>query len=160
MIKKGIIPLILVFSFLLLSPQSFGQQREAQPVYLEKISDNLFQVLGGRGANGGFYIGDNGVLVIDSKMTKESVDQTLAEIQKLTDKPIKYLINTHSDGDHIAGNRFFPASVTIFVCDWQAWRSTRFFFWWSWLFPCTLLYWRLKGVLLTIIVVGIGAPFG
>lgn len=113
MIKKGKILLILFFSFLLLSPQSFGQQRETPPVTLEKISDNLFQILGGRGANGGLYIGDNGVLVIDSKMTKESVDQTLAEIQKITDKPIKYLVNTHSDGDHIAGNTFFPTSVTI-----------------------------------------------
>jgi glyoxylase-like metal-dependent hydrolase (beta-lactamase superfamily II) len=80
---------------------------------LEKISDNLFQILGGRGANGGVYIGDNGVLVIDAKMTKESVDQTLAEIQNITNKPIKYLVNTHSDGDHIAGNVYFPKSVTI-----------------------------------------------
>ncbi|MCK4749855.1 MAG: MBL fold metallo-hydrolase, partial [Bacteroidales bacterium] len=32
---------------------------------------------------------------------------------KITDKPILYLVNTHSDGDHINGNRFFPESVTI-----------------------------------------------
>lgn len=113
MIKKRKILLVLFFSFLLLLSPSFGQQRETPPVALEKISDNLFQILGGRGANGGVYIGDNGVLVIDSKMTKESVDQTIAEIQKITDKSITYLVNTHSDGDHIAGNRYFPKSVTI-----------------------------------------------
>jgi glyoxylase-like metal-dependent hydrolase (beta-lactamase superfamily II) len=113
MIKKKKILSILFISFLILSSQSFAQQRETAPVTLEKISDNLFQILGGRGANGGLYIGDNGVLVIDSKMTKASVDQTLAEIRKITDKPIKYLINTHSDGDHIAGNPFFPKYVTI-----------------------------------------------
>ena len=113
MIKKGKIPLILSFSFLLLYAHSFSQQRETPPVRLEKISDHLFQILGGRGANGGFYIGDNGILVIDSKMTKESVDQTLTEIRKIVDKPISYLINTHSDGDHVAGNPFFPDSVTI-----------------------------------------------
>jgi glyoxylase-like metal-dependent hydrolase (beta-lactamase superfamily II) len=69
--------------------------------------------LGGRGANGGVYISEDGVLVIDAKMTKESVDQTIKEIRKITDQPIKYLVNTHSDGDHIAGNPFFPESVMI-----------------------------------------------
>lgn len=113
MIKKGKFLLILFFSFILLLLQSFAQQRETRPVTLEKIAENLYQISGGRGANGGVYIGDNGVLVIDSKMTKESVDQTIAEIKKITDKPIKYLVNTHSDGDHIAGNPYFPKSVTI-----------------------------------------------
>ena len=113
MFKKRKILLILFFSFLLLSSQPFAQQRETRPVTLEIIAENLYQISGGRGANGGVYIGDNGVLVIDSKMTKESVDQTLASIKKITDKPIVYLVNTHSDGDHIAGNQFFPKSVTI-----------------------------------------------
>lgn len=113
MIKKGKIALILSFSLLLLWMHSFSQQRETPPVTMEKLSGNLFQILGGRGANGGFFIGDNGVLVIDSKMTEESVGQTLTEIQKITDKPIRYLVNTHSDGDHVAGNPFFPESVTI-----------------------------------------------
>ncbi len=113
MIKKRKVLLILFFSFLLLSSQPFAQQRETRPVTLEKIAENLYQISGGRGANGGVYIGGNGVLVIDAKMTKESVDQTIAEIQKITDKPIKFLVNTHSDGDHIAGNPFFPKSVTI-----------------------------------------------
>ena len=72
MIKTGKILLILFFSFFLPSSQPFSQQRETPPVTLEKISDSLYQILGGRGANGGVYIGDNGVLVIDSKMTEES----------------------------------------------------------------------------------------
>lgn len=113
MTKGGKILLFLFFSFLLLSSHFIGQEQEIPPVRVEKLSDSLYQVLGGRGANGGIYIGDNGVLVIDAKMTEESVSQTLAEIKKLTDRPILYLINTHSDGDHIVGNRYFPRSVTI-----------------------------------------------
>ncbi len=80
---------ILLCSILLMSLSSFAQQRQAAPLKLEKISDRLYQILGGRGANGGFYIGDNGVLVIDTKQTQESVASTIAEIQKITDKPIK-----------------------------------------------------------------------
>jgi len=90
-----------------------AQQRQVEPVRLEKLSDRLFQILGGRGANGGFYIGDDAVLVIDAKMTRESVEKTVEEIKKLTDQPIKYLVNTHSDGDHVSGNKFFPPEVII-----------------------------------------------
>ncbi len=97
---------------LTLSAVSFS--RQAQPLRLEKISDSLYQTIGGSGANGGFYIGDNAVLVIDAKQTKDSVDNVIAEIKKITDKPIKYLANTHADGDHTTGDRFLPQS-TIFV---------------------------------------------
>jgi len=110
--KHGLI-FFLIFSLGLAAVLSLAQQRDVPPVKLDKISEQLYQILGGRGANGGVYIGDTGVLVIDAKMTKESVDQVIAEIKKLTDKPIKYLVNTHSDGDHIAGNQFFPRSVLI-----------------------------------------------
>ena len=107
----------LHLTFILLSTliiqTAFTQNQETPPVRLAKISENLYEILGGRGSNGGIYIGDNGILVIDAKMDKESVDQTISELIKITDKPISYLVNTHSDGDHINGNRFFPESVTI-----------------------------------------------
>jgi cyclase len=90
-----------------------AQQQEPKPVKLNKISDNLYEVLDGKGARGGVFIGDNGVMVIDAKQDEISVRQTLDGIAKVTDKPIKYLVNTHSDGDHVAGNPFFPTSVTI-----------------------------------------------
>lgn len=105
------------FTFILLSAliiqTAFTQNQETSPVILEQISGNLYEVLGGQGSNGGAYIGDNGILVIDAKMDLESVDQTISELKKIADKPILYLVNTHSDGDHINGNRFFPESVTI-----------------------------------------------
>ena len=102
---------ILVFTFIIQT--AFTQNQEISPVRLEKISGDLYEVLDGRGSKGGAYIGDNGILVVDAKMDRESVDQTISELKKITDKPILYLVNTHSDGDHINGNRFFPESVTI-----------------------------------------------
>jgi len=111
--KKGLI-LIPTVVFIIFVSHSFGRQSGGQPVEFQRISERLFQIIGGSGANGGAYIGDNGVLVIDSKMNKESIDQVLKGIDKLTDKPIKYLVNTHSDGDHINGNRYFPKTV-IFI---------------------------------------------
>jgi glyoxylase-like metal-dependent hydrolase (beta-lactamase superfamily II) len=88
-----------------------AQERETVPVTLEKITDHVYQVSGGQGSNGGAIIGENAVLLIDSKMNEESVNQTIKAVEEITDKPIKYLFNTHSDGDHIMGNRYFPGSV-------------------------------------------------
>ncbi len=93
---------------------AIAQQNQATPVSLAKIGDNLYEIRGGSGANGGAFIGEYGVLLIDAKMDKQSVDQTIEEIRKLTDKPILYMVNTHSDGDHVFGNRFFDKSV-VFV---------------------------------------------
>lgn len=102
-----------ILFFLLLFTTAFAQERETPPVKLDPISDNLYTVTGGRGANGGMYIGDNEVLIIDAKMDKASVDGIYKTVQETTDKPITYLVNTHSDGDHINGNLYFPKSVTI-----------------------------------------------
>ncbi len=103
---------LLIFSSVL----SFApavQQQGVEPVTLEKIEENIYEIKGGRGSNGGLFIGEDGVLVIDAKMDKQSVDQTLEAIKNLTDKPVRFLVNTHSDGDHVNGNRYFPETVTI-----------------------------------------------
>ncbi len=110
--NKNIKPILTVVLLLLVSV-SFGQRRSSQPVEFKKISNNLYEILGGRGSSSGAYVGDNGFLLIDSKMDENSVNQVIEGIKKLTDKPIKYLVNTHSDGDHIAGNRYLPETVTF-----------------------------------------------
>jgi cyclase len=91
----------------------FAQAQGTLPVKLKVISGGIYEILEGYGARGGAYIGSNGVLLIDSKMDKKSVDETIGEIKKLTDKPIKYLVNTHSDLDHIDGNQYFPEIVAF-----------------------------------------------
>ncbi len=113
MMKKSTL-LLLTLSLLLIVPASFAQQREVTPVQFEKLSDRLYAITGGRGATGGAYIGDDGVLLIDAKQDEQSVAQVIAGLKKLTDKPLKYLVNTHSDRDHITGNRFYP-KTTVFV---------------------------------------------
>ena len=111
---KNITKLIFVPLFLLiLLSHSSAQRREAQPVTFVKISERLYEISGGQGANSGMYIGDDSVLIIDSKMDEKSVDQVIERIKQITDKPIQYLVNTHSDGDHTRGNRYFSETVTI-----------------------------------------------
>jgi len=101
--------LLSVFTCVLLK----AQERETPPVSLKMIDGGVYQVNGGQGSNSGVIVGENGVLVIDAKMDEGSVKQTIEAIKNITDKSIRYLVNTHSDGDHIMGNRYFPASVTF-----------------------------------------------
>ena len=63
--------------------------------------------------NCGFVVGDNGVLVIDAHITVAMGEQILARIREVTDKPIRYLVNTNYHGDHTFGNCAFPAETQI-----------------------------------------------
>jgi glyoxylase-like metal-dependent hydrolase (beta-lactamase superfamily II) len=78
----------------------------------EKIVDNIYIVKGGV-ANTGFVVGDKEVAAIDAQMTAESAKQMIAEIAKVTSKPLAKLILTHSDGDHVNGLAGFPKGIEI-----------------------------------------------
>ncbi len=62
---------------------------------------------------GGFVVGDDAVLVVESMVNKRLADQVLGFVQEVTDKPIRYLVNTSYHGDHSYGNYVFPKSVSI-----------------------------------------------
>lgn len=62
-----------------------------------------FYVIGGAGGNVVVQLGPEGVILVDSGST-ERADQLLAAIRRLTDLPIRYIINTSMDADHTGGN--------------------------------------------------------
>jgi len=63
--------------------------------------------------SGGFVVGENGVLVVESMVNKRLADQVMAFVKKVTDKPILYVVNTSYHGDHAYGNYVFPKSAKI-----------------------------------------------
>ena len=63
--------------------------------------------------NGGIIIGDESVLVIDSLRVPSFARDLISDVNKLTRKPIKYVINTHSHWDHSWGNQEFLESIII-----------------------------------------------
>jgi glyoxylase-like metal-dependent hydrolase (beta-lactamase superfamily II) len=97
----------------LVFPLYTQEQRETPPLKITKVTESLYEVTGGSGANTGFFIGKNQVVVIDAKMSKESAVQMIEEIKKFTPKPVKCVILTHSDGDHVNGLLGFPKGIDI-----------------------------------------------
>jgi glyoxylase-like metal-dependent hydrolase (beta-lactamase superfamily II) len=64
-------------------------------------------------SSAGVIVGDRDVIMIDS-LTNAAMTQSLrTEIRRVTDKPIRFLINTHSHADHVYTNHLFPEATVI-----------------------------------------------
>jgi len=81
-----------------------------------KIADD-FYTLEGQGGTISVLTGSDGVLLVDSQFAPLT-DKLVAAIKNISDKPIRFLIDTHVHGDHTGGNEnFAKLGVTIFARD-------------------------------------------
>jgi len=80
---------------------------------LKEIGPGVYAALSG--SNAGFIIGDDGVLVVDSFFEADTAKAMLAEIRKITPKPIRYVVNTHYHADHVGGDQVFKDAGAIII---------------------------------------------
>ena len=89
---------------------------------IEQVRDNLYVITGSSpldrsafsGGNTGVYVGEEGIALVDTKLP--GWGQALMDrIRTVSDKPVTTIINTHTHGDHVGSNAFFPESVQIVV---------------------------------------------
>ena len=83
---------------------SFGQGTDYSKVEIKttKLSNNLY-TLEGSGGMIGVVVGNDGVFMVDTQFAPLS-DKLIAAIRKLTNAPIKFVVNTHVHPDHTGGN--------------------------------------------------------
>jgi cyclase len=101
----------LLFALLFVSPLTLAAQSEKFEVV--KVADGVYAALRKDApgfaveSNSVFIIRDDGVVVVDAQSNTATTQLVLAALRKLTDKPVKYVINTHWHDDHIIGNQVY-----------------------------------------------------
>ena len=80
-------------------------KEEVKYLQIEKINSQFYMLVGG-GGNVGVFISNGEVILIDNKY-EILEDVLMTSLREITDKPIKYIINTHFHHDHSDGNRAF-----------------------------------------------------
>jgi cyclase len=108
------VQLFVLISFTLAQQAAAVTQRLAEPPFtLKVIGPRVWAAIDNpkaqapSAANAGFVIGDDAVAVIDTFANIEAAKRLLAEIRKVTNLPVRFVINTHYHLDHVAGNRIF-----------------------------------------------------
>jgi cyclase len=92
--------------------QRYVQEWGAEPLVVHKVLSNIYWVEGA-GGNSGIVVGQNGVIVIDAKVSPAAGKRLLDEVANITPKPVTHVILTHGDGDHVMGLASFPTGLII-----------------------------------------------
>jgi glyoxylase-like metal-dependent hydrolase (beta-lactamase superfamily II) len=109
--------LVAALALLALGGYIYAQQQLPDFAKVEEhvlpVQGNVYMIVGA-GGNSTVQVGKDGVLVVDTQFAP-MIDKMVAEIRKLSDKPVRYIINTHVHGDHIGGNEALAKSGAIIV---------------------------------------------
>ena len=106
----------------LVCPQTARPQQEPAwskvQIKVTKVSGNLY-MLEGQGGNIAASVGEDGIVIVDDQFAPlaEKIQAALKDL-KITDKPVRFVINTHYHGDHTGGNLpFNNAGATLIAQD-------------------------------------------
>lgn len=95
------------------SPKDFKMiRKELTPKVHAVLPDDTFRK-DHSGTNAGFVVGEKGVLVVESLLSRDLAQQLIAAIGEVTDKPLRFLTNTSYHGDHTYGNCVFDDETVI-----------------------------------------------
>jgi glyoxylase-like metal-dependent hydrolase (beta-lactamase superfamily II) len=103
--------------FVCLSLTAFAQDDDFSKVQMKvtKVAGNVY-MLEGAGGNIGASVGEDGIVIVDDQFAPLA-DKIKAALKGVTDKPVRFVINTHFHGDHTGGNAIFQKDAPIIAQD-------------------------------------------
>lgn len=104
--KRLLFPIALLFAI------HTNAQTPVSALQVKQVAEGVYAVLQPPerrfdDSNAIIILLDDGVLVVDSQNAPGTARAVMAEVRKLTDKPVRYLVDTHWHGDHVQGNRAY-----------------------------------------------------
>lgn len=106
-----------------------AQTPPAQTAYrLRQIAPGIYSGFGtgtvNAGSNAAVIVNDDDVLVVDAHMTPDAARVLMKEIKGVTDKPVRFVVNTHFHYDHTNGNQVFAPLADIIGHEYTRRRLT------------------------------------
>jgi glyoxylase-like metal-dependent hydrolase (beta-lactamase superfamily II) len=99
---------------------AYTQNKQAPAaMVVNKVTDDLYELEQNGNGNVAVYLTDDGVILVDDKF-EQSHDDIMANVKKLTSKPVKYVLSTHHHQDHTGGNAKMQAENVIIVAQRNA----------------------------------------
>jgi cyclase len=104
---------ILTFALMFSSCLSTAQNRDFSKVQMKvtKVSGNV-SMLEGAGGNIGASVGEDGIVIVDDQYAPLA-DKIREALKGITEKPLRFVINTHYHEDHTGGNALFQRDAPI-----------------------------------------------
>lgn len=107
-------PLLVAFS-LFWCALGLTQDFSKVQMKVTKVAGNVY-LLEGEGGNIGASVGDDGVVLVDDQYAPLA-EKIQAALKGITDKPVRFIINTHFHLDHTDGNAYFQKQGPIIAHD-------------------------------------------
>lgn len=107
----------LACALLLASALASAQDQDFSKVQITvtKVAGNVY-MLQGSGGNIAASVGDDGIVIVDDQYAPLA-DKIQAALKGITDKPVRFVINTHYHGDHTGGNAYFQKQAPVIAQD-------------------------------------------
>ncbi len=103
--------LVLAIANLAAQDQDFSKVQ----ITVTKVAGTVY-MLQGAGGNIGASVGEDGIVVVDDQYAPLA-EKIEAALKGITDKPVRFIINTHYHGDHTGGNAFFQKQAPVIAHD-------------------------------------------
>ena len=111
--RRGASAVVFIMALLCTAVSAPAQQminpKNPRAVIQEQVAPDLYFLFDYDSSNAGFLVTNDGVLVVDTRQHPRDGQDLIDRVRKITNKPIKWVINTHFHGDHHLGNPAFEA---------------------------------------------------